>query len=1115
MQLRAPCARAPHPRAPSANTAAPVQLRGGSFQRLSLCRPRAAPGPDAGDASVAGATAPATEDPWRTPTQPRAASEAAERNGRNSSDQVVAAAASGPEVAGPSPWDKPTGAPLPPAAGPNSTAQPAAAAAPNRGGYVYDDRDAASAAAAAIDAATAAAKRAAAAEAVGAASPNSAPSSSASAGVVENGPRRQTVREASAALSEDTAALLARLRAELARTSNIKMPPRRMPSASPSASTSSSASSSSSASAAAAPSRPAATPPSAAASQAAAASAGAGAGAGAETSTSAPRAGSPGSGSGPSASAQAPSVNSAAGARQEQPAAEQAAPAAAAAEPPAAPAPAPVASSSEPAAVGAEARPGPSAAAAGSEPDTVTAAVPSVAPTVGDEGVVLGPMIRVTLPAKPPSEMSEAVLAAALEAAGAPPLARSAKAGRGEQAGGWGAGGFGGLGGLFGGGGVGGGASGALAGLGIKLPGSGSSGSGSAEPAKAAASAAAAAPPRPAAPPPAPKAAPAASPSPKPSAAPGASTAAGAGPGAGVGARVKVPASSWGKGGGKGVGGKRRAVVVGGGIGGLVSAARLAKEGLEVVLLESNSQVGGRCQSMWRGRYRFDPGPSLLLFIETYRKTFEALGTSLAQQVPVVRVTPAAYRVFFQGEGSLDLLYDVQRMMEQLEGIEKGAGGQYLDWLASARAALELGVEGFIEKDAGSVTDLVAQAMKDEEMRSLLSAVGLTELLGNHHERMSKRFRDPRLRALFTFQDLYVGLSPYTAPGVYSLLAATELTEGVWYPLGGFGQIRDALLRVAQGLGVRVRCGARATAIRTTAGPNGAARITGVGLASGEVVDADVVVSNRDVPLTYDLVTGAAEAHGASEARRLLGGDFSAGVICYCWSLDKKLEPLLHHNVFLSGDFEGSWVRATSADTLARSPNFYVHCPGRTDPTAAPTGADSIMVLLPVANIQEIVRAQEAERRRKGGGSVLSGLPSPLANLNVNLSIGDQAAAGLASSTAPVDYSELVKAGREAIFRTLAEAGMKDVKQHIVDELIIDPVQWRERYALAHGAAFGLSHGLNQLSIFRPANADAKIRGLYLTGASTRPGNGVPLAMVSGQLASDRVLKDLEAGVLG
>ncbi|GFR49586.1 hypothetical protein Agub_g11652, partial [Astrephomene gubernaculifera] len=303
------------------------------------------------------------------------------------------------------------------------------------------------------------------------------------------------------------------------------------------------------------------------------------------------------------------------------------------------------------------------------------------------------------------------------------------------------------------------------------------------------------------------------------------------------------------------------------------------------------------------------------------------------------------------------------------------------------------------------------------------------------------------------------------------------------------------------GLGVRVRCGARVTAIRTSAPPGSSAAsspssaeaaVAGVTLASGEEVDAEVVLSNRDVPLSYGLLRGAAETHGSARSQRLLaGGEYSAGVIAYLWSVEgRRLEKLAHHNVFLSADYRGSWQRATCPDSLPRCPNFYLHCPARTDPTAAPPGCDSLMVLLPVANMQEILRAQEAERRRTA---------SPLL---AALTAGSAAASAAAAGGGEVDYSGLVAAGREAVFRALEEAGVAGpggaagLRGCIAEEVVIEPSQWAERYSLAHGAAFGLSHGLSQLSILRPDVGDDKVRGLYHVGASCRPGNGVPLVML-------------------
>ena len=359
--------------------------------------------------------------------------------------------------------------------------------------------------------------------------------------------------------------------------------------------------------------------------------------------------------------------------------------------------------------------------------------------------------------------------------------------------------------------------------------------------------------------------------------------------------------------------------------------------------------------------------------------------------------------------------------------------------------------------------------------------------------RLARRFKDPRLRALFTFQDLYVGLSPYTAAGVFSLLAATEITDGVHYPVGGFQTVRDGLLRAAEANGVRVRTGARVARIVVAAGAEGGrARAAGVVLEGGEEIAADAVVTNVDVATSLGLVgsssgsssslggssssggdaAGPLLAHAARRRARLEAAEYSAGVIAFNWAVAPgaaagALAPLLHHNVFLSGDFEASWRRARRPEELARCPNFYLHCPTRTDPSAAPPGGHSVMVLLPVANEQE-----------RGGDD---------------------------------DYGALVAAGRAAVLRALREAGAGDLEAPgaIADEFVITPPQWRARYGLAHGAAFGLSHGLNQLSLLRPGPEDPNLPGLFFCGASARPGNGVPLTMLSGQQTAGRVARAL------
>ncbi|KAF5837922.1 phytoene dehydrogenase [Dunaliella salina] len=502
----------------------------------------------------------------------------------------------------------------------------------------------------------------------------------------------------------------------------------------------------------------------------------------------------------------------------------------------------------------------------------------------------------------------------------------------------------------------------------------------------------------------------------------------------------------------QGAGQKQRAIVIGGGIGGITLAAKLAKmgDGLQVTLLEQNEQVGGRCQSMYtetrKGIFRFDTGPSLLLFPGIYQETFASLGVQLEERVPIHRVSPAVYRVWFEPQGApnpsavqqadehmaspvpafahprnggyLDLLYDIVEMRAQLDAVEEGAGRAYLAWLSKARTALEVGLREFIQRDFDSIFDFLDL----RRLLPLLTQVDIAELLGQHHQRLASRFNDPRLQALFSFQDLYVGLSPYTAPGVFSLLAATEITDGVFYPMGGFQQVKQALADVAEELGVEIRTSERIVRVNTVSSQQGlksSHRATGVLLENGEELSADVVISNRG---------------------------------------------------------EESWKRARRADELLPRPNFYVHCPTRTDPTAAPEGCESIMVLLPVANLQEVHAAD--------GGKQAEGLD------------GDSEA-------------DLVAAGREAIARTFREEGVcEDLWGHVLHQTVIGPREWKRRYSIEHGAVFGLSHGLSQLAIFRPG-AKTEVDGFYLVGASARPGNGVPLVMISADLTAKRVLHDL------
>jgi phytoene desaturase (3,4-didehydrolycopene-forming) len=542
-------------------------------------------------------------------------------------------------------------------------------------------------------------------------------------------------------------------------------------------------------------------------------------------------------------------------------------------------------------------------------------------------------------------------------------------------------------------------------------------------------------------------------------------------------------------------GDKQTAIVVGGGVGGLGMASRLAHAGYDVTILEKNLDTGGRCRSeSFEGKgegYRFDTGPSLMLLPDRYREQFTAVGKNLHDYMDIERVDPA-YRAHFGDHTTLDLLYDTERMRAQLDAVEEGAGGRYIDWLGRARASLDYGVAAFIEKDANSILDFVDL----RRVGPLALAVNPVDLLLPQFNQMAKYFKNEKLRALFSYQELYVGLSPYNAPGVFSLLAATELTDGVWYPIGGFDKVRQSLQKLADEEGVKTRLGAEVSRIVTEPLPDetGSAikgskatqRVTGVRLESGEFLNADVVVANPDLPCVWEqMIDHETFPEAKKEAERWEDAEYSCSVIEFNWCLDATVPDLLHHNVFLSGDYKGSWERPAVVEDFAapKQHNFYCHNPVYTDKSCAPEGGASVMVLLPVANINE--QAKICKKR---------GLPVP-------------------------SEEDMVNAAREAVLRRFKEAG-KDIEKNIVSESVTTPSQWQERFNIKHGAVFGLSHGLTQLAAFRPPvrtgipQLDSpEVDGLHFVGASTRPGNGVPLVLMGVKVVFEKIMELHGAGV--
>jgi phytoene desaturase len=337
---------------------------------------------------------------------------------------------------------------------------------------------------------------------------------------------------------------------------------------------------------------------------------------------------------------------------------------------------------------------------------------------------------------------------------------------------------------------------------------------------------------------------------------------------------------------------------------------------------------------------------------------------------------------------------------------------------------------------------------------SNLPLVQQVKPLVKHYANMSNYFNDPRLKAAFTFQDVYMGLSPFDALATFSLMPYSELAHGVYYPRGGMYSIVVALTELAREAGVEFVFDTAVERIDVDGNS-----VHGV-MVNGQLVKADAILANADLPYVYQNLLPQ-----DGQAEKLAHKQYSCSVISFFWGMDKAFPALGPHTLFLASDYRENFDSIIRDLNLPANPSLYIHAPARLDPAMAPQGQDTLIAIVPVGHMSEN---------------------------------GNQ------------DWAKLRDEARGHVFRRLASLGITDLESHIKFETTFTPLSWRKRYNLVKGSTHGLCHNLMQLGYFRPDLQHSRYRNLYFTGASTRPGTGLPTAMVSGRQASQRMMDDLK-----
>ena len=515
-------------------------------------------------------------------------------------------------------------------------------------------------------------------------------------------------------------------------------------------------------------------------------------------------------------------------------------------------------------------------------------------------------------------------------------------------------------------------------------------------------------------------------------------------------------------------------VVIGAGVAGLATAALLARQGHQVEILERRDEIGGRAGSVQRDGFRFDAGPSWYLMPQVFDHFFELFGTSSAEQLELRTLDPG-YAVFSPpgDDGTptpaLTIPYGREKVEEVFEHREPGARAALQKYLASAARTSVMAQKYFLYNPFTRLSPL----LRPDILRALPE---LARLLTSSLEGfVARRFHDPVLRQVLGYPAVFLGASPASAPAIYHLMSAYDLAEGVRYPMGGFWQVVQKIADLARQQGVRITTGAEVTAITTSPGHGRRRRATGVAWHSSDGVErhtsADVVVSAADLHHTETrLLPESARSYPERWWRRRVSGP---GAVLVLLGVRGGLPQLPHHSLFFTSDWKANFEAIFGDSPRIPDPaSIYLCKPSQTDPSVAPPGDENLFVLVPVP----------ADPGLGHGGPDGTGSPA------------------------------VERTADAAIAQISRWAGIDDLRSRIVVRQTIGPQDFAEQYHSWRGGMLGPAHILRQSAMFRAQNQSRKVDDLYYAGATTAPGVGVPMCLISAELVAKRINADHSAG---
>ena len=492
----------------------------------------------------------------------------------------------------------------------------------------------------------------------------------------------------------------------------------------------------------------------------------------------------------------------------------------------------------------------------------------------------------------------------------------------------------------------------------------------------------------------------------------------------------------------------KKVFIIGAGTAGLASAIRLQAKGFEVEVFEKNPLVGGRMYQLEDSGFKFDVGPTIVMMPEIYRDVFKVAGKDPDDYIPMQLLDPM-YSIHFPDKTQLTISNDLTKLVKSLEDWSEEDTQGYLAYLADVYQRYLVAKNDFIQKSFRKPSDFY-------NFKSLHAALKL-RTLNSAYSSISKFVKNEKLRRALSFQTLYIGISPFVGPSIYTIIPMIELLYGVWYIKGGMFSMTQGMEKLFTEMGGKIHLSTNVDEIVIE-------DKKAVGIKVGEkVFNADVVLCNADFPWAMKNLIKKPKNRGKYSPRKINKMEYSASSFVLYLGLKKKYKTNVHAIRFAQ-DFNKN-IDDLFNYVVPEDPSFYMYSPSQIDESVAPDGKEVLYVLVPVPS------------NHKG-----------------NLKWGKKE----------------TKAYQDQIIELISKVeGFEDIKENIEVMKVINPDDFARLFNLENGATFGLRPTLLQSNYFRPQNKFKYVENLYFAGSSNHPGAGVPIVLTSAKLAVDEILKDV------